>query len=66
VIDVVQVDAGFAQAVVNGMKRQFISRERNGTFAVLDAGEALLFGGRERHAIANDACGRVVKDRVDA
>lgn len=45
-INVRDLDAGLLHAKLDGMKRQFIRAEGNGTLGVLDAREALFLRSR--------------------
>ena len=64
-INVRDLDAGLLHAKLDGMKRQFIRAEGNGTLGVLDAREALFLRSRDNAPVADQAGGRIVKRRVD-
>src|SRR4051794_41293125 len=63
-IDVGELRPGGLEAVVDRMVRQLPYGERQRPLAMLDAREALLFGGRDDGAVAHQARGRIVEGGV--
>src|SRR3954463_8292149 len=64
-IDVAELRPGGLEAVVDRVVRQLPDGERQRPLAMLDAREALLFGGRDDGAVAHQARGRIVEGGVD-
>ena len=58
VIDVLERDASFAQAIVDRVRRQ--------TCPVFDAAKTFLFGGRDEPAVLNQAGGGITVIRIEA
>jgi hypothetical protein len=66
VVDVGELDAARAEAVVDGVEGQLPGGEGQGPLAVLDAREALFLRCREHAAVLHQAGRRIVERRVDA
>jgi hypothetical protein len=64
-VNVIQVDVRHAQAVVNGVKRQFVCRKWNGSFTMLNMGEPLFLCSGEQNTIFNQTGGRIMEDSID-
>lgn len=66
VFDIGQPNTGFAQTIIDRVKRQLPCRKRHRAFAVLDVRESLFFGRGQHDAIFDQTGGRIVVSRVDA
>src|SRR6266567_4503588 len=65
VIDINEGDTSLSQAVVDGVKRQFIGCKGDGSLAVFDTGETLFLHRRNHSSILYQARCRVMIDRID-
>src|SRR5579872_768943 len=65
-INIGEHDTRFAQAIVNGGKRQFIGGKRDGPLAMLDMRKTFLLGSRDDITISDKTRRRVVIRRVDS
>ncbi len=66
VVDRLQRDAGLLQAPGRGVERQLPGGEGQRPLGVLDAREALLLGGGDRHAVDDQHRGAVVEGGVES
>lgn len=63
-IDVINMNAGDAKAIIDRMKGQFVGCEWDRAFTVFDVCEPFLFCRGEQMTIVNDTGGGIVKCRV--
>src|SRR5579884_2508732 len=59
-IDIRQSNSSLAQAIIDGMKGEFVGRKGNRSLAMLHMGKTLFLGSSQHHAILYKAGSRIV------
>jgi hypothetical protein len=63
-IDLVEMDTGDPEAIVDGVEGQLVGCKGNRPFAVFDVGESFFLCSGEQMAIINDTGGGIVESRI--
>src|SRR4051812_20307065 len=61
-----QANAGFTQAIVDGMERQLVGKEWHRPLAVFDACKAFLLRGGNGPPVSQQSGGAIVKGSIDS